>query len=63
MCLHCGCSEPNNRHGNQDSLTAGDMKKAMGTGAHRQSGKGASATAAEVSKMTRRYAGRRRRAT
>jgi len=58
MCLHCGCGQPSNRHGNQDSITVGDMHKAMATGAHKQSGKGVAATATETSRMTKRHARR-----
>jgi hypothetical protein len=54
VCVHCGCGEPNNRHGNADSITIGDVKKAMQTRAHRRSGKGRNATAREMKRMVRR---------
>lgn len=55
MCLHCGCGQPSNRHGNQAAITIGDVHQAMATGAHKASGKGLASTAREVSKMTRRH--------
>lgn len=55
MCLHCGCGQPSNRHGNGNSITIGDIHQAMDTRAHKQSGKGVASTAREVSKMTRRH--------
>jgi hypothetical protein len=55
LCLHCGCGEPSNRHGNADSITLGDLHKAMGTAAHKEGGKGVTATARETSRMTRRH--------
>jgi hypothetical protein len=55
MCLHCGCGQKSNRHGNADAITIGDLHQAMRTGAHRESGKGPTATASELSRMTRRH--------
>jgi hypothetical protein len=54
MCLHCGCHQESNRHGNQDSITIGDVKKAMQTRAHRKGGKGKDATAHEMKRMVKR---------
>jgi hypothetical protein len=55
MCLHCGCGQPSNRHGNTAAITIGDMHKAMATGTHKDSGKGLAGTAAEVGRMVRRH--------
>lgn len=54
MCVHCGCGEESNRHGNQDSITIGDVKKAMKVRAHREGGKGRDATAREMKRMVKR---------
>ena len=54
MCVHCGCGEESNRHGNSNSITIGDVKKAMKTGAHREGGKGRDATAHEMKRMVKR---------
>lgn len=54
MCLHCGCNLESARHGNADSITIGDVKKAMKTGAHKDGGKGRNATAREMHRMVKR---------
>lgn len=54
VCLHCGCGEESNRHGNQDAITIGDVKRAMKTRAHKDSGKGRNATAREMKRMVKR---------
>ena len=54
MCLHCGCGQESNRHGNAASITIGDVKTAMKTRAHRRGGKGRDATAKEMKRMVRR---------
>lgn len=54
MCVHCGCDEESNRHGNKDSITIGDVKKAMKVKAHREGGKGRNATGQEMKRMVAR---------
>lgn len=54
MCVHCGCGEERNRHRNQDSITLGDVKKAMTVKAHKDGGKGRNATAQEMHRMVKR---------
>ena len=56
MCIHCGCGQKSNRHGNANAITVGDVHKAMQTGKHQESGKGPSGTAAEMNRMVRRHA-------
>jgi hypothetical protein len=36
MCVHCGCGEESNRHGNKNSITIGDVKQAMQVRAHKE---------------------------
>jgi hypothetical protein len=59
VCIHCGCGQPSNRHGNTDAITVGDVEKAMQTAAHRKGGKGVFATAEEMRRMLRKHAGRK----
>lgn len=54
VCIHCGCNQESNRHGNQDNITIGDVKQAMKTRAHARSGKGRDATAREMHRMVKR---------
>jgi hypothetical protein len=53
MCIHCGCGLPAERHGNADSITIGDVNKAMKVSAH---DKGTVATASEMKRMVKRHA-------
>jgi hypothetical protein len=55
VCIHCGCGQKSNRHGNANAITIGDVHKAMGTGAHQEGGKGPGATATEMKSMVRRH--------
>ena len=54
MCAHCGCGQPRNKHGNQDSITVGEMEKAMRTAAHQDGGKDVHAATQEMKRMVRR---------
>jgi len=58
LCVHCGCGEPANRHGNADSITVGDVNKAMKVGAH---SKGVGGTATEMKRMVQTHARRKRK--
>jgi hypothetical protein len=57
LCTHCGCGEPANRHGNQDSITVGDVNRAMKVRAH---DKGVGGTAREMQRMVQKHARKRK---
>jgi hypothetical protein len=58
VCIHCGCGIPDARHGNKDSITIGDVNRAMKVGAH---DKGVGGTAREMQRMVRTHASRKRK--
>jgi hypothetical protein len=54
-CLNCGCGQPSNRHGSQANITAGDLRAATRTAAHRTGTGGDSKDAhAEMGRTLRR---------
>ena len=39
MCLSCGCSQPNESHGNEDHITMNDLERAADAAGTRPAGR------------------------